>query len=239
MFHSTETTLLSIHKDLILVMDRGEVTSLILLDLSAAFDTVDHSILLHRLQNWFGLHGTSLKWFSSYLTSRSQTVSIQNSNSSFSNLSCGVPQGSVLGPLLFILYTTPLDLSSPRTWPNTTSMLMTPSYTSLSLLQIQLLHWIYFPILSLTYSPGWTQTNYFWTTQHNTSWYVYTFHNIKFGIESNRIEPNRTEPNRTKLNWIQSNWIEFNWIALFMLPLPDNQFATNTQKQLITNIIKV
>ena len=70
--------------------------------------SIDHSILLHRLQHWFGLHGTSLDWFSSYLTSRSQAVSIQNSTSSYSNLSCGVPQGFVLGPLLFTLYTTPL-----------------------------------------------------------------------------------------------------------------------------------
>ena len=83
-----------------------EVTSLILLDLTAAFDNVDHSILLTRLQNWFGLDGLSLNWFTSYLSSRSQAVSINDSISAFSTLSCGVPHGSVLGPLL--LYTTPL-----------------------------------------------------------------------------------------------------------------------------------
>ena len=78
------------------------------IDFSAAFVTANHSILLHRLQHWFGLHGTSLDWFSSYPTSRSQEVSIKNATSSCSNFSCGVPQGSVLGPLLFTLYTTPL-----------------------------------------------------------------------------------------------------------------------------------
>ena len=103
MFHSTESTHLSIHNDLILATEHGEVTSLILLDLFAAVDTVDHSILLHRLRNWFGLHGTSLDWFPSFFTSRS----IQNSTSSFSNLSCGVPQGTALDPLLYTLYTTP------------------------------------------------------------------------------------------------------------------------------------
>ena len=141
MLHSTETTLLSIHNDLILAMDRGEVTSLILLDLSAAFDTVDHSILLYRLQHWFGVHGTSLDWFSSYLTSCSQAVSIQYSTSSFSNLSCGAPQGSVLDPLLYNLHTTPFgSVISENSTKYHLSMLMTPSYASLSFLQIQLLH---------------------------------------------------------------------------------------------------
>ena len=107
-FYSTETALLKIHNDLILAMDLGEVTSLILLDFSVAFDTVDHSILLTRLQNCFGLNGLSLYWFSSYLSLRTQAVSINDSISAFSILSCGVPQGSVLGPLLFTLYTTPL-----------------------------------------------------------------------------------------------------------------------------------
>ena len=152
-FHSTETTLLKIHNDLILAMDRGEVTSLILLDLSAAFDTVDHSILLTRLQNWFGLDGLSLDWFTSYLSSRSQAVSINDSISAFSTLSCGVPQGSVLGPLLFTLYTT-LDSVISKNSSNIICMLMTPSCTYLSLLQILLYLLIHLPPLSLTSSPG-------------------------------------------------------------------------------------
>ena len=130
--------LLSIHNDLILATERGEVTSLIHLHLSAAFDTVNHSILLHRLRNWFGPHGTSLDWLPSYLTSRSQAISIQNSTSSFSNLSCGA-QGSVLDPLLYILYTIPFG---SVIFKNSTNLYhqYVVIHTYLSLLQIQLVY---------------------------------------------------------------------------------------------------
>ena len=106
--HSTETALLAVHNNIITAMDQGKVTALILLDLSAAFDVVDHTILLHRLKHWFGLTGTALNWFDSYLRNRTQSVSVRGLLSKSSNLDCGVPQGSVLGPLLFTLYTVPL-----------------------------------------------------------------------------------------------------------------------------------
>lgn len=88
-------------------MNNLEVTLLVLLDLSAAFDTVDHSIL-KRLQEDFGISGKVLSWFSSYLSGRSQKVVIDGVYSKKFDLSFGVPQGSCLGPLLFILYTSKL-----------------------------------------------------------------------------------------------------------------------------------
>ena len=107
--HSTETALLSIKNEVHLSLARGEPTALFLLDLSAAFDTIDHSILLSYLKSWFGLGGTVLKWFASYLGDRCQVVKIGSTLSELSKLIYGVPQGSVLGPLLFSLYTTPLQ----------------------------------------------------------------------------------------------------------------------------------
>ena len=108
-FHSNKTALLKIHNDILLSRDDGRVTALTLLDLSAAFDTIDHTILLRRLGNWFGVNGKALDWFKSYLTGRSQRIKLGSCLSSRSDLSFGVPQGSVLGPLLFTLHTTPLS----------------------------------------------------------------------------------------------------------------------------------
>ena len=108
-FHSTETALLCIYNDLLLAINKQRVSALILLDLSAAFDTIDHSILLTRLANNFGLTDTALSLLSSYLHNRAQSVSISSHISQPSLLLTGVPQGSVLGPLLFCLYTTPLS----------------------------------------------------------------------------------------------------------------------------------
>ena len=106
--HSTETALFSINYEVHLSLARGEPTALVLLDLSAAFDTIDHNILGY-LKSWFGLGGTVLKSFASYLSDRCQIIKIGSTLSELSKLIYGVPQGSVLGPLLFSLYTTPLS----------------------------------------------------------------------------------------------------------------------------------
>ena len=87
----------------------GVATALVLLDLSAAFDTIDHDTLLKCLKSWFGVCSTALKWFSSYLSHQFQAIKIGSSLSELHELLFGVPQGSVLGPLLFSLYTTPLS----------------------------------------------------------------------------------------------------------------------------------
>ena len=116
--HSTETALLRVMNDILLKMNSQHVTLLVLLDLSAAFDTVSHDVLLDRLHNDVGLRGNALNWFYSYLSQRSQRVSIHGTLSNYFDLDCGVPQGSCLGPLLFVVYASKLFTIIKKHLPN-------------------------------------------------------------------------------------------------------------------------
>ena len=107
-YHSTETALTTVMDDFLMTVDDKKSVLLLILDLSAAFDTFDLSILIGRLRARLGISGTALAWFQSYLTNREYCVKIGEATSKCTKLDCGVPQGSVLGPILFTLYTLPL-----------------------------------------------------------------------------------------------------------------------------------
>ena len=105
--HSVETALLKVENDILIAMDEGKIVGVVLLDLSSAFDTVDHSVLTNRLGG-VNIGGTALEWFRSYLSSRSQSVCLRGTSSPSVALNFSVPQGSVLGTHLFTVYTLPL-----------------------------------------------------------------------------------------------------------------------------------
>ena len=107
--HSTETALVKIVNDLRMNTDSKALSILVLLDLSAAFDTIDHDILIERLEKWVGLSGPVLNWLRTYLTDREFYVMLGENKSENHSMPYGVPQGSILGPLLFSLYMLPLS----------------------------------------------------------------------------------------------------------------------------------
>ena len=107
-FHSTETSLLNTFDQVYTAAEASKPTLLVSLDLSAAFDTIDHPTLLSRLETGFGVSGCALNWIRSYLVDRVQCVDVGRAKSAATSLSTGVPQGSVLGPLLFSTFTSPV-----------------------------------------------------------------------------------------------------------------------------------
>ena len=106
--HSTESALLKVQCDILEALDQGSMVVLVMLDLSAAFDTIDHNILLDRLHHSFGVKSHALEWLRSYFHGRTQSVAIGQSHSAHKELQYGVPQGSVLGPKAYCMYTKPV-----------------------------------------------------------------------------------------------------------------------------------
>ncbi len=107
--HSCETALLRVYNDIVTTVGKGSGALLVLLDLSAAFDTIDHDNLFCILESYVGIHGDALQLIRSYFSDRTQRVQIEGILSDAACLLCGVPQGSVLGPIKFCLYLLPLS----------------------------------------------------------------------------------------------------------------------------------
>ena len=106
--NSSETALLRTTDAAYRAADRSEAALIVAFDISAAFDTVNHFSLLSHLHNSFSVGGNALPWISSYLSERSQTVHVGSASSTPPRCSCGVPQGSILGPILFTVCTSPV-----------------------------------------------------------------------------------------------------------------------------------
>ena len=102
--YSTMSALIQMFDEWLENMDDGKLTGVVFLDIQKAFDSINHNILLKKMNDYFGISCPELKWFESYLTNREQVYSVNGQTSSSGKIICGVPQGSILGALVFLLY---------------------------------------------------------------------------------------------------------------------------------------
>ena len=115
--HGTVGALIQMCDQWLSDMDKGKINGVVFLDIRKAFDSINHKILLRKLKNQFRIHDIELKWFESYLTNREQVCLVNGHTSLPKKIRCGVPQGSILGPLLFLLYVNDMPDHLKKTTP--------------------------------------------------------------------------------------------------------------------------
>ena len=135
--HNTETALLRVQHDIATTLDQNRAVFLVMLDFSSAFDTIDQGQLLHLLETDYGVAGTALSWFRTYREGRTQRIQIDSEMSDHIPLHFGVPQASVLGPVIFTLYTAPMQVLYVSMELSTISMQMISSFTPFFILASQ------------------------------------------------------------------------------------------------------
>ena len=204
--YSTSLAISNICNNILLNKDKGFYTCSIFLDLSKAFDTVDHALLINKLKNCYGIRGTPLCLLNNYLSNRLQYTCINSTISSLESITCGVPQGSVLGPLLFSLYVNDMPLASSfkTTLFADDTLLMMTEY-DLNKLQQQvnqnlalIENWLRYNKLSLNYN----KTTYLLFTNKGK------IKNSNFNVSINKIEIKRSDHVKylgvyidDKMNW--------------------------------------